>query len=1255
MIQHPAVFEAVRDAIFLADIDSGMIVDANPAAEALSGRTLAELQLFHPTQLHPPEVEKIAGSWFAKDSQAPVLTEGLVLHKDGGRIPVEISSKCFSTPDGRRMWVGVFRDLTERKLADVKLKESEDRFRATFSQAAVGIAQTDVHGHWMFLNDRFCEILGYSRAELARKTFPEITHPDDCEVCFIAIRRLLSGESSSWSTEKRYLRKDGAIIWANCVLSLVRDEHGEAQYFIVIVEDITQRIEVERALRQTEQRLVLAQSAAHLGVWYRSWEANAISISGEYACLHGLPSDRTMITREEWFSTIHPDDQERVDALRREGRERRNTFEAEYRVIWPDGSRHWVMAKGAVLLDGLGQPIGSTGVNMDITERKKAEAALRESEQRFRNMADSAPVLVWVSGIDQQRNFFNKPWLDFTGRSIDQELGSGWASGVHPDDLDRCLATYSSSFDARCAFQVEYRLRRFDGDYRWVLDNSTPLYRDGEFAGFIGSCIDVTNQKLMADRLRAQTVQFKHAQRLAKVGSWERDVETGSINWSDEMLRIFGQSNPPPTLAAFLDHVHPKDREKVLAGAAEVRSSISPVEVSYRIIRPDGEERFVRAVVEMIRDSQGKPVRTVGSMQDITEHKRAEAALRESEGRFRKLADTVPVMIWLTGPDKALTFVNKTWLDFRGRTMEQELRDGWAAGIHPDDLESVRDISGAAFDARGNFQLECRLQRADGEYRLMLYNGIPRFGQDDVFAGYIGSNIDITNSQSEERFRQLAANIDQVLWMQDIATSRVIYVSPAYEKVWGASPAALYENRLRLLETVYPEDRPLVAAAMANTDPLPFELTYRIARPDGTVRWIVDRVFAIRDLEGKPYRMVGIAEDVTANRELEEQLRQAHKMEAVGRLAGGVAHDFNNLLTVIGGYSQMLLNSAPAAGPSRDKLEQIVNAANRASSLTRQLLTFSRCQMWQPRVVSLNRLLTDMEPLLRPLIGEHITIETVFAPELSCVKVDPHQIEQVVMNLATNARDAMPKGGRFRIQTVTASIAAAGANDSASGIAKCVRLRISDTGCGMDERTRERAFEPFFTTKGVGKGTGLGLSTVYGIVRQNQGEIHVSSELGRGTVFDLYFPSVPEREAESELSPNQLPKSAGTETILVAEDELGVRELVKQTLEQLGYRVLEAADGYEALRVVEQHASHIHLLLTDVIMPLMNGHELATRLLSVRPGTKVLYMSGYANDELAFHGIDRPEIAFIQKPFTASELAEKVDTLLSVSAERPRS
>ena len=390
--------------------------------------------------------------------------------------------------------------------------------------------------------------------------------------------------------------------------------------------------------------------------------------------------------------------------------------------------------------------------------------------------------------------------------------------------------------------------------------------------------------------------------------------------------------------------------------------------------------------------------------------------------------------------------------------------------------------------------------------------------------------------------------------------------------------------------------------------------------------------------------MAGIAEDVTAQKELEEQLRQSQKMEALGRLAGGIAHDFNNLLTVICGYSRRLLEGDQPIGQSRGKLEQILNAGNHASILTRQLLAFSRRQLQEPKVVNLNHLLANLESLLRPLMGEHITIETQFDPCLRCIEADPHQIEQVVMNLAANARDAMPNGGHFRIQTRMATVP--GAGDPSSTAGKLVRLTIMDNGCGMDNRTRERAFEPFFTTKGVGKGTGLGLSTVYGIVRQNQGEINLSSEPGQGTAFDIYFPPVPGRQDETVVYADTPSPAHATATILVVEDQPSVRALVREALEHVGYTVLDAGDGVEALGVVERYTGEIQLLLTDVIMPSMNGRELASRLRSIRPGMKVLYMSGYTDEVLAFHGIEHPEMAFIQKPFTNPELAVKVDMVL---------
>ena len=597
-------------------------------------------------------------------------------------------------------------------------------------------------------------------------------------------------------------------------------------------------------------------------------------------------------------------------------------------------------------------------------------------------------------------------------------------------------------------------------------------------------------------------------------------------------------------------------------------------------------------------------------------------------------------------PDKLFTFVNKTWLDFTGRTSEQELGSGWASCIHPEDLQRCYETFDSAFDTRRSFQLECRLRRADGEYRSTLCSGVPRFAPGGAFEGYIGTSLDVTDLQSEERFRQLAENIDQVFWMLDLGTNRMLYVSSAFENIWGRGREALYENRDWLKECVHPEDRERCSRFLMRMRSEPADESYRIIRPDSSVRWIHDRAFLVYGPEGNPYRVAGIAEDITAQRDLEEQLRQAHKMEAVGRLAGGIAHDFNNLLTVICGYSQMVLDDGSVAHSTRDRLEQILNAANRASILTRQLLAFSRRQVLQPTVVNLNHLLTNMIALLGPLVGEHITIETELDPAVSCIKADSHQIEQVVMNLAANARDAMPDGGRFRVQTAMVAAAEVQRDDVGNGIGKYVRLRISDTGCGMDDRTRERAFEPFFTTKGLGKGTGLGLSTVYGIVHQNQGEIHILSEPGRGTAFDLYFPAVPDIEARAETAIGKPPKAPAAETILVVEDEPAVRVLVKQTLEQLGYTVLEAEDGYEALEVVERHNGEIHLVLTDIIMPLMNGRELATRLEAIRPGSKVLYMSGYTDDVLAFHGLSQPEADFIQKPFTSSGLAERVETVL---------
>jgi two-component system cell cycle sensor histidine kinase/response regulator CckA len=723
-------------------------------------------------------------------------------------------------------------------------------------------------------------------------------------------------------------------------------------------------------------------------------------------------------------------------------------------------------------------------------------------------------------------------------------------------------------------------------------------------------------------------------------GIWVVDTHGRTIFSNRRMAEILGtdfESMPEQSCFAcvFPDELEDAQRHFARTLAGDSRP------FDFRLRRGDGSPVWVSISCMPVSDDTGA-VGLLGLFSDITERKQAEAALREGEQRFRNLADTAPVMIWLTGPDKLFTFFNKTWLDFTGRTMEQELGNGWADGIHPDDLIRCYETFCSSFDARRDFRVECRLRRADGEYRWMLCRGVPHFAPGGDFNGFIGSDIDITDLQSEERFRQLAENIDQIFWMLDLGTDKLLYVSPAFEKVWGCSSATLYQNRDWLVGSVHAEDRDRFAVFNEKQRSEPVEEFYRIVRPDASVRWIHDRAFLVSDSEGKPYRVAGIAEDITAHRELEEQLRQAHKMEAVGRLAGGIAHDFNNLLTVIGGHARLLLDGAQSGDPARDRLEQILYASDRATTLTRQLLAFSRRQPPQSKLVNVNRLLTNMEPLLRSVIGEHLSIETSLHPGVGCIKMDPHQLEQVVLNLAANARDAMPNGGRFRIET---SIADATEMQADGGLGRVVRLKISDTGCGMDNRTRERAFEPFFTTKDVGKGTGLGLSIVYGIIRQNKGSIQLSSEPGQGTIFELSFPAVREGETETKPPADRLLKIEATGTVLLAEDEPAVRGLVRETLERLGYAVLEAKDGHEALTIIEENKTPIHLLLTDVVMPLMNGRELATRLESIRPDTKVLFMSGYMDSE--FHGISELERDFIQKPFTAADLAKKLKEVLT--------
>ena len=499
---------------------------------------------------------------------------------------------------------------------------------------------------------------------------------------------------------------------------------------------------------------------------------------------------------------------------------------------------------------------------------------------------------------------------------------------------------------------------------------------------------------------------------------------------------------------------------------------------------------------------------------------------------------------------------------------------------------------------------------------------------------------------SEERFRLLAHHSHDGFWFVGLKPQRVLYVSPAVERIWGRTAAEFYNDMDAWWKGIDPSDLGRVRAAWeacADGESPRFEEEFRVVRPDGSVRLVVNAGTTILDGESGSSHMSGLVRDITERTQLELELRQSQKMEGIGQLAGGIAHDFNNLLTVIQGNSDLALDGLDPTSPSYADICEIKRAAMSAAALTKQLLAFGRRQVLQPRPIELRAVTLEIQNMLSRLIGDNIELVLNLDEAAGCVLADPGQIEQVIINLVVNARNAMPDGGRITISTKTVPHRLRNAGGVVSGVSE--RLLVADNGVGMDNATRDRIFEPFFTTKPVGQGTGLGLSTVHGIVKQSGGELHVATAPGKGTSFTIYFPQV-STAAVAEPQPSSARNAIGSETILVVEDQPALRELVRRVLEQKGYRVLEASNGEQAVRVAESAGRAIQLVITDVVMPGMNARAMAERIRGVWPAVRVLYMSGYHDDDVMLQSLATSKVDFLQKPFLPYDLAEKVRTVL---------
>ena len=1046
-------------------------------------------------------------------------------------------------------------DCSRRQAA----RESETRYRSLFEGVPVGLYRGALSGQILDANPALIELLGYpSRESLMAVNIRDVYA--DASMRRTLLEKL-EREGEVHDLELRWKRYGGQIITVRVSARPIRDPSGRLLHYEGVVEDVTERKRSREELQESNQfRQEIIQGAGE-GIVVLDRDLRYIVFNRYMEKMTGLPADRVLgrrcvdafpFLREHGISEL---------LQRAIAGETVSSSDVPY-TIAETGHSGWAIGTYGPHRNTAGQVVGVIGMVHDVTERRRAEQALRESEERFRLMADAAPVMIWTDDAEGMTTYFNKPWLDFTGRKIEQELGLGSRDNIHPDDVERFAGVYAQAQAQRRAFQTEYRLRRRDGEYRWMLETAMPRFTTaGAFEGFIGSVIDLTERK---QNERIQSALY----RIAARASSAEDIDT----FFAAVHEIVGEL------------MYAKNFYVALYDAATETLS------------------FPYCVDEVDPTPAPRPLR-----RGLTEYvlRRGEPLLMPDES-FSDLLATGEVEVvgspsvdWLGVP---LKVAGSTFGVLVVQSYDPRFRYG---ETEKDVLTFVSQQIAVAVDRK---RAQERLRDSEERYRLLFERNLA-----GVYRVTLAGRILECNDALAHMFGY---------------ASREDLVGRDVTELYPASRA-----RDEFRETLF-QFRSLVNYEM------------RGQRRDGAVVWTLENAALLADEKVGEVIIEGTVTDITARKLLEEQLRQSQKMEAIGQLAGGIAHDFNNLLTTVLGYSNMALNQLSPHEPIREEIEEIQKAGERAANLTRQLLAFSRKQLFEPRVLDVNALIVESTRMLARLIGEHIRFVTHLEPDLGHVRADPGQIEQVIVNLVVNARDAMPDGGTLTIRT---------RNAGADGVLPRPRfgaplephivISVEDTGVGIDAETQKRIFEPFFTTKEKPHGTGLGLATVYGIVSQSGGQVVVDSEPGRGSRFDIYLP-LAEDAPEPRPAAEAPAIGRGSETILLVEDEDAVRDLTRRCLEARGYRVLQASSAEDAERVVATHPARLDLLLTDVVMPGASGPDLARRLQAERPDLNVLFVSGYTDDSMAAHRVLDPGASFLQKPFTPDTLARKVREVL---------
>jgi PAS domain S-box-containing protein len=890
---------------------------------------------------------------------------------------------------------------------------------------------------------------------------------------------------------------------------------------------------------------------------------------------------------------------------------------------------------------------------VDITERKRAEEALRRAKEEWECTFNSVPDLVAI--LDNRRRILrvNRAMAERLGRKPEECIGLPCNEAVHGTGEPPAFCPHAMTMADGWEHEAEIHEDRLGGDF---FVTTTPLLDpEGQMVGTVHVARDITERRKAAEEIARSEQKFRAIFENAHDAFFLIAADTTFIDCNRAATELYG-CNREKLLAenptSFSPPIQPDGSESKEKALEIISSAMQghPQYFEWKHQRSDGDQ--FDAMISLNRiELEGEPI-LLAIVRDISDRIKAQEQIKAQAAQLRALMDNLPFGLWAIGSDRRYFMQNtidrKIWGDIIGKRPEE-----WAPSQEV--LKKWQDDNRRAFAGK--------VVKRETEYdvkgeRRLFYKIITPIVSDQSVLGIMGVHIDITERkraeealrQSEERWQFAIEGSNDGVWDRNIRTGEVFF-SRQWKEMLGFAVDEIGAGPDEWSKRVHAEDFPRVKEEIEKhfrrETPL-YSAEYRIRCKDGSFKWVLARGKVIsRTEDGKPLRFVGTHTDMTERRNLEEQLYQSQKMEAVGLLAGGVAHDFNNILTAIIGYSHLILMKTTEDDPLWNYVGQIRDSAERAAELTQALLAFSRKQVIVSKVVNLNEIVVHLQKMLRRILNEDIDLQLDIVPGSLNVMADSGKIEQVLMNLATNAKDAMPGGGTLSIFTSLVNMSREFLHShgyGSSGEYACIS--VSDTGCGIDVETKKKIFEPFFTTKEVGKGTGLGLSIVYGIVKQHNGYINVYSEPDRGTKFSIYLPIVKEKEVMPTIK-ESTPPPGGIETILLAEDDLAVSDFHKTLLEAAGYTVIAVVDGEEALHRFEENEKDIDLLILDVIMPKMNGKEAYDLIRKLKPGVKAMFLSGYPADSLKDVEIVRERECFLAKPVDPNDFLMKVREVLS--------